>query len=96
MHASVTPSARTDGLGAALDVGPIALGLATVTSLALALVLCGLAPGASALVAALLVVALSATFVRRTLGGHTGDTLGATVAIAEVAVCATLLATWNG
>jgi adenosylcobinamide-GDP ribazoletransferase len=96
LHATGTPPARADGLGAAFRVGPIAVGLASATSLALALALCGLAPGASALLAALLVAALSATFARRTLGGHTGDTLGATVAIAEVAVCATLLAVWHG
>jgi adenosylcobinamide-GDP ribazoletransferase len=96
LHATGTPAARADGLGATVRVGPIALGLATVTSFALALALCGLAPGASALLAALLVAALTATLARRTLGGHTGDTLGATVAITEVAVCATLLAVWHG
>jgi adenosylcobinamide-GDP ribazoletransferase len=96
VHTAATPPARADGLGAALHVGPIALGLATATSLVLALALCGLQPGAIALGAALLVAALSATFARRTLGGRTGDTLGATVAIAEIAVCATLLAVWHG
>lgn len=96
MHAAATPPARDSGLGAALHVGPIALGLATTTSLVLALALCGLTPGAIALVATLLVVALSTTFARRTLGGRTGDTLGATVAITEIAVCATLLAVWHG
>jgi adenosylcobinamide-GDP ribazoletransferase len=96
VHATGTRCARSDGLGAALRVGPIAFGLASATALVLALALCGPAPGAIALVAALLVAALSATFARRTLGGHTGDTLGATVAVAEVAVCATLLAVWYG
>jgi adenosylcobinamide-GDP ribazoletransferase len=95
-HARATPSARADGLGAAFGVGPIALGLASAVALALAVALCGPALGASAFAAALVVVALSATFVRRTLGGHTGDTLGATVAVTEVAVCATLLAAWHG
>jgi adenosylcobinamide-GDP ribazoletransferase len=96
VHATATPPARADGLGAALHVGPIALGLASTASLVLALTLCGLTPGAIALAAALLVVALSAAFARRTLGGRTGDTLGATVAITEVAVCTALLAVWHG
>jgi adenosylcobinamide-GDP ribazoletransferase len=96
VHAAATPPARADGLGAALHVGPISLGLASTTSLVLALTLCGLTPGTIALVAALLVAALSAAFAQRTLGGRTGDTLGATVAITEVAVCATLLAVWHG
>ncbi|MGA2166480.1 MAG: adenosylcobinamide-GDP ribazoletransferase [Solirubrobacteraceae bacterium] len=96
VHATATPPARAGGLGAALHVGPIALGLATATSLVLALTLCGLAPGAIALFSALLVAALSAAFARRTLGGRTGDTLGASVAITELAVCVTLLAVWLG
>jgi adenosylcobinamide-GDP ribazoletransferase len=95
LHATATPPARPDGLGAALHVGRTALGAATVTSLLLALALCGLAPGAAALGAALLAAALSAGFARRTLGGRTGDTLGATIAIAEVAICTTLLALWR-
>ncbi len=40
--------------------------------------------------------ALSVIFVRRTLGGRTGDTIGATIAVTEVVVCATLLALWRG
>ena len=40
--------------------------------------------------------ALSVVFARRTLGGRTGDTLGATVTIAEVAVCVVLLGMWQG
>jgi adenosylcobinamide-GDP ribazoletransferase len=96
VHAIATPPARPDGLGSAFRVGPIALGLASATSLVLALTLCGLTPGAFTLLAALLVAALSATFARRTLGGRTGDTLGATVAVTEIVVCATLLAVWHG
>ncbi|MDQ6803808.1 MAG: hypothetical protein M3065_02315 [Actinomycetota bacterium] len=34
--------------------------------------------------------------MRATLGGRTGDTLGATVALAEVVVCTALLAVWRG
>ena len=39
---------------------------------------------------------LSAVFVRCTIGGRAGDTLGATVAITEVAVCLALMAMWRG
>jgi adenosylcobinamide-GDP ribazoletransferase len=96
VHTIATPAARSDGLGAALRVSHVALGAATAVSIALALALCGLAPGAIAIGAALLVAALSAVFALRTLGGHTGDTLGATVCVTEVAVCVTLLAIWHG
>jgi adenosylcobinamide-GDP ribazoletransferase len=96
LHAIATPAARDEGLGAALRVRRVAFGAATLASIALTLALCGLAPGAMATGAALLVAGLSAVFAQRTLGGHTGDTLGATVSITEVAVCVTLLAIWHG
>ncbi len=96
VHAIATPAARSDGLGAALRVSRVALGTGTGTAIALALTLCGLAPGAIATGAALLVAALSVVFALRTLGGHTGDTLGASVSITELTVCATLLAIWHG
>jgi adenosylcobinamide-GDP ribazoletransferase len=94
-HARFTPPARADGLGAAFAVGPRALVLASATALAAALALCGLGGGLGALAAALVVAALSVVGARHALGGRTGDTLGATVALAEVAVCAVLLAVWG-
>lgn len=96
LHATATPPARTDGLGAALHVSRIALGAATITSALLTFALCGASPGAIAFGTVLLVAVLSVIFVRRTLGGRTGDTLGATIAIAEAAVCVALLALWHG
>jgi len=96
LHAAWTRPARADGLGAALRVSRLALAVATLTSAALALALCGPAPGAAALGAALLSGALSAAFARTTLGGCTGDTLGAAVAVSEVVVLVTLLACWHG
>lgn len=95
-HAAATPPARADGLGASLRVGRPALGVATVVSVIAALAICGLLAGAAALGAGALVCALSVAFARRTLDGRTGDTLGATVAIAEVAVCVVLLGVWQG
>ncbi len=96
LHAAATPAARPDGLGAALHVGRLALVAATAVSAIAALTIAGLAPGAAAIGAGALVAGLSVIFARRLLGGRTGDTLGATVAIAEVAVCVVLLAVWQG
>lgn len=95
LHATTTHPARTDGLGAALHPGHLALAAASTVSIAAALAICGPGPGAAALGATLLVVAFSATFARRTLGGRTGDTLGATVAISEATICLVLLALWH-
>jgi len=95
-HAAATPPARADGLGASLRVGRLALGVATAVSVIAALAICGLVAGAAAIGVSALVCALSVAFARRTLGGRTGDTLGATVAIAEVAVCVVLLGVWQG
>jgi adenosylcobinamide-GDP ribazoletransferase len=96
VHAAGAPAARSDGLGASLRVGRIVLGVATVVSAIVALAICGLVPGAAAIGAAVVVAGLSVAFARHTLGGRTGDTLGATVAIAEVAVCVVLLGVWQG
>jgi adenosylcobinamide-GDP ribazoletransferase len=96
VHAAAASPARSDGLGAALRVGRVALAVATMLVVIAALAICGLAPGAAAIGASAVVAALSVVFARRTLGGRTGDTLGATVAIAEVAVLVVLLGVWQG
>jgi adenosylcobinamide-GDP ribazoletransferase len=96
LHASWAPPARADGLGASFRVSPAQLALATVPAAAAALALGGLAPGAGALLAVALLALLSAAFARRALGGRTGDTLGATAAVAEALVCVVLLAFWRG
>lgn len=95
-HAAATSPARADGLGAALDVGRVALGVATAVAVVVAFAVGGLVPGGAAVGAALVVAGLSVVFVRRALGGRTGDTLGATVAAVEVAVCVVLLGVWAG
>jgi len=77
---------------ARITCGPVVLLYAGPEALAV----CGPIPGAGALGAAALSAALSVLFARRTLGGRTGDTLGATIAVTEVIVCATLLALWHG
>jgi adenosylcobinamide-GDP ribazoletransferase len=95
-HAAATSPARADGLGASLHLERPALAVATALSAAAALAICGLLAGAAAITTAVIVVVLSVTFAQRTLGGRTGDTLGATVAIVEVAVCLVLVGVWQG
>ncbi len=55
----------------------------------------GALPGLAAIAATLVVSALTSAWARRALGGRTGDTLGATVALAELAACAALLAAYG-
>lgn len=95
LHAAAIPSARSEGLGAALQVGRLTLAAATLLSTVLALGLGGILAGAVATGAALLLAAASALSAHRHLGGHTGDTLGATIAVTEVAICVSLLAAWH-
>ncbi len=95
-HAAATRPARSDGLGAALRVGRVALGVATVFVVIVALAVGGLVPGGAAIGTAVVVAWLSVMFGRGALGGRTGDTLGATVAVVEVAVCVVLLGVWVG
>jgi adenosylcobinamide-GDP ribazoletransferase len=95
LHATATPPARTDGLGAAFHVDARTLLLASVPSIGVVL-LCGGPIGGLAVAAAVAATAGSTSaFARRTLGGRTGDTLGATVALAELTACLTLTAFWH-
>lgn len=90
LHAITTAPARRDGLGASFTVAIYALGIATVIAAATAVGLEG-TDGVAALVAAAAVASLVTLWARRSLGGRTGDTLGATVALAEATVVLTLL-----
>jgi adenosylcobinamide-GDP ribazoletransferase len=90
MHA--LPPARSDGLGAATGAPPrltVVFGL--ILALLIGLLLTGWAviPATLAAAAAALVVALTA---QAKIGGQTGDILGATQQLAELAVLATLCA----
>lgn len=96
LHATWSPPARADGLGATFNVTLAALAVATALAAGAALGVTGLGPGFAALAAALAVAALSVVGTRAVLGGRTGDTLGATVALTEVVVCAVVLAVWRG
>jgi adenosylcobinamide-GDP ribazoletransferase len=95
LHAAATPAARPDGLGAPFAPPPLQLAVATVLAVAAATLSCGALPGLAALGAAVLVAGLSATAARQAIGGRSGDTLGATIAVTEVAVSLALLAVWH-
>jgi adenosylcobinamide-GDP ribazoletransferase len=95
VHAAAERPARRDGLGAAFQVAPAALGAATSLGVVGSLA-CGFAAGFVALGAALAAAVVTTLYARRLLGGRTGDTLGATVALAEAAVVLALLAIHHG
>jgi adenosylcobinamide-GDP ribazoletransferase len=95
LHAAGVRPARPDGLGAGFAVGRVALGLATASAVAVAVVAAGPEPGLVAVAVTLAIALLSAWAARRAIGGRTGDTIGATVAVAEVAVCTALLGFWR-
>jgi adenosylcobinamide-GDP ribazoletransferase len=86
LHAASAPSARPDGLGAGFVVGRVALVVSGVGATALAVWLLGVGHGLAAVTAVAAVGLAVSWWSRRTLGGRTGDTLGACVAIGEVAV----------
>lgn len=91
LHAVLAAPARPDGLGASFAVAPGALSVATVVSLAAAILLAGVGHGLATVIALLLVTFTITGWARRTLGGRTGDTLGTTVALTEVATLLVLL-----
>lgn len=90
LHAIGAPPARRDGLGAAFAVSPVALPVATVIAAGVALAIAGV-DGLAALGATAVVAALVTAWSRHALGGRTGDTLGAVVALAEAVVIVVLL-----
>lgn len=92
VHAKTAPPARRDGLGAAFAPSRLAVAVAAVATISAAIALAGPAVGLTASAAAAAVALAASVWARASLGGRTGDTLGATVALAEVAVVLTLLA----
>jgi adenosylcobinamide-GDP ribazoletransferase len=96
LHAASSPAARADGLGAAFQVDSVRLVIASGLAIAVAVAAGGPLAGLVALGAGLLTAALSVAWVRKSLGGRTGDTLGATIAVTEAVVCVALLAVWHG
>lgn len=95
LHAAGSSAARPDGLGARFSVGRAALLIATTCAVGIAVVAAGVAPGLVAIAATLAIAVASAWAAQVAIGGRTGDTIGATVAVAEVAVCTALLGYWR-
>lgn len=91
LHARLAPPARGDGLGAAFAVGRAPFALAAVAAGAVALSLESPGRAAAAIAATVLVSLAVSAWARRSLGGRTGDTLGAAVSLSEAAVCVLLL-----
>jgi len=91
VHAAITAPARTDGLGAGFAPRGPALAFATATAAVCALGLTGVRHGLVALLVAAATAVLVGGWASAALGGRTGDTLGATVALAEAAVAVALL-----
>jgi adenosylcobinamide-GDP ribazoletransferase len=89
LHAAVVPPARPDGLGAAFSPGPH--GVLTATALAATVIVLEPLPAAASLIAAAITAAVVGAIAVRLIGGRTGDTLGATVALTEAVVCLVLL-----
>ncbi|MEJ7796909.1 MAG: adenosylcobinamide-GDP ribazoletransferase [Solirubrobacteraceae bacterium] len=92
LHAFATPAARPDGLGTTFVVTAASLAVASVTAIVAVVLLDGPPHGLAVAAAAAIVALVASVWARRTLGGRTGDTLGATVAGTEVAACLALLA----
>jgi adenosylcobinamide-GDP ribazoletransferase len=92
LHAVTAPPARPDGLGASFEIAPVAVAIGALLPIALALLLVPPLHGLAALGAGVVVGLLASAGARRLLGGRTGDTLGATVALGELAACLALLA----
>jgi adenosylcobinamide-GDP ribazoletransferase len=91
LHAQWAPPARADGLGSGFTPTTLAVVLAGLSAILVAAVADLQAAGAATLTA-LAVAALVSWAARRAIGGRTGDTLGATVVLAELAVVLLALA----
>jgi len=96
LHGAGATPARGHGLGGAFRVTTAPLAIATALMVAISCAAYGLMKGGVGLGVCSLVSGLSSVLARRVIGERTGDTLGATVAITEVAVCLALLAMWRG
>lgn len=95
LHATGAPPARQDGLGAGLRITPTQLAIGGLIALVVTVAAAGIPGGLVSAGACGVVSGVSAVLARRTLGGSTGDTIGAAVAVTEVAVCLALLVTWH-
>lgn len=86
LHTRAVAPARTEGLGAGFTVDTPSLLAAAVSAGAIGLALLGPTHTAIGLAVAGAVALLTAAWAKAAFGGRTGDTIGATVALAEAAV----------
>jgi adenosylcobinamide-GDP ribazoletransferase len=95
LTAAALPGARPEGgLGRGLEVTlPSAL-IASAIAVAGVLAVAGMGDGAIALAAGVVVAALAGVVQLRVFGGRTGDTLGASGKLVEVAVLVALSGAW--
>jgi adenosylcobinamide-GDP ribazoletransferase len=91
LHSVTAHPARADGLGVVFNVSPIQLTLASAAAAAAAFALESPARAVTSLAAAALVALVLSAWSHSTIGGRTGDTLGASVALVEVVVCLVVL-----
>lgn len=92
VHAAAGRPARPDGAIHALRVGPAILLVGSVVAVGVAIACLGVVPGAVATGVAVGLALLGALGARRSFGGLTGDTCGATAAVASMAVLVVALA----
>jgi adenosylcobinamide-GDP ribazoletransferase len=93
--AAVLPAARSGGLGGGLVVTASSAVLTAALGAAGVLLACGPGDGAVALGAGTAVLVAALAVQARTFGGRTGDTLGATGKLVEIAVLVALSGTWG-
>lgn len=95
LHGLILAPARQEGLGVGLRVTGRAAAAAAVLAVVIALAAMGPLRALLALGVAAAGAAVVTAVARSAVGGSTGDTLGAAVAITEVGVCLALLASWR-
>ncbi|MGQ7792816.1 adenosylcobinamide-GDP ribazoletransferase [Faunimonas sp. B44] len=96
-HWRALPPARSDGLATAAgrpDGHAVRLAVAAAAILAIAMIAAFGAGGILGLVLGAAAAILFTSFVRRRLGGHTGDTIGASQQLAETALLLGLSTSW--
>ncbi len=92
LHGVSTSPARPGGLGAAFRVQAGWFSFASVSAFAFTLIAIGPVAAVVAVATAAGVALVVSVWAHCAIGGRTGDTLGASVALAEAAVCLVLVA----
>ncbi|MGO9956951.1 MAG: adenosylcobinamide-GDP ribazoletransferase [Solirubrobacteraceae bacterium] len=95
LHGLAARPVRRDGLGSGFLFGWPPVVAAVLCAGAVTILATGLERGILAIGVCAVAAILSALAARRAVGGSTGDTIGAAVALAEVAVCVTLSGLWR-